>query len=113
MNFDCGYSGSQQSVPDGNTRMGIGGRVDQDSIELSRCVLDHLDQFPFEVALFAFHFHIQRTGEFFQHPIDRIECVPSIVLLFALSEKIEIGAMQYEYFQRVYPIGVGFFLTSS
>ena len=51
MDFDGGQGDSFQRIQNGDGRMGIGGRIDDDAVELAKSLLNPIDENAFVIGL--------------------------------------------------------------
>ncbi len=63
MNLNGGQAHCRNSVPNRDTGMGVGGRIDDNPLIAASTLLDPVDEFPFAIGLSNVDFHGQILGE--------------------------------------------------
>ncbi len=101
VNFDCRNADSRNRVAHGETRVGIGRRVDDNPVIAAAGLLNPGHQFSFMIRLADIQSRPQLVAELRQSRIDGIELGRPIDGLLTASQKVEIGAMQDQHSQHV------------
>lgn len=104
VNFDEGNQYRVERIADGDAGVGIGGGVDQQAVEAGARRLEPIDDFPFDVGLVEGNLDVQGSGELGQAPVDPLKALAAVDLGLALTEEVEIGAVQNPYAQRFRPL---------
>src|SRR5687768_5072718 len=94
MDFDERYRHRRQRIAQGDARMGIGGRIDDDEIDpFGAGLLDAVYQLAFRIALVTREFCRRGTRLLAQSLLDRIQSNSSVTIGLAGTEQIEVRAV--------------------
>ena len=93
MNFNGGQAHCCNSVPNRDAGMGVGGRVDDDSLIAGSTRLDPVDEFPFAIGLSNVNFHSQILGEFDHGRVNAVQGLAAIDGLLPGAEQVQVGSM--------------------
>jgi len=102
MHFNKGQLHGSQGIAQGDTGMGIGGRINQNGVKRSPCCLNRIDQPPLAVGLQKG----KRTPKFrcqlLQSGIYLLQCEKTVYLRLPLPQQVQIWPVQYQYTASVY-----------
>jgi hypothetical protein len=94
MDFDGRHPDGSDGVSEGDTRMGVGGGVQNDDVELPLGFLDPIDQFTFDVRLAEINPDFERVSRFANLLLDVGQGRVAVNLGLTLAEQIQVGAVQ-------------------
>src|ERR1043166_6143818 len=95
MHFDERDTDGEERVPHRQTRMRERGRVDHGPVGPTLQSLNRLDELAFMIRLDPAAFHAERARPLARQPLDLGETRAPVDLRFALSQQIQVGAVQH------------------
>lgn len=102
MHLNRRQANRRNGVPDCDTGVGIGGRVNDDPIVFRPSLLNPGDQFALAIRLAEVHFHCQLLRQLRDGRVQGIEGQGAVNRLFPGPEEIQIRAVQDSYSQHVF-----------
>ena len=103
MHLNNWYINRSNGIPQGNTVMGKGSRIENDKIHsLGRGLLNHIYQTALVVGLIKFCLHSLLRRLLSQHFVNILQSRTAINLWFSGTQHIQIWTMHYQYFAHFY-----------
>ena len=85
MDFDGGYSHRTDGVAEGDAGVGVGGGINDDSVEIVLGLLNPINQFAFRIGLAEVHRRAERVGPAADARLDVGESRLAVNFGFAVS----------------------------
>ena len=95
VDFHEGHRDSAECVPKRYARVCVGGGVDQQTVEARPGLLNPVHQLAFNVGLKEGDLDTELRCTFRDALVDALQVVASVQCRLALTQKVQVGAVQY------------------